>query len=54
VFSTRDPPTVQQMPWPVGEDGEGIEVEVKSTLTYDTWLLNDLGFPWLVESDGER
>ena len=54
MFSTRDPPTVQQMPWPVGEDGEGIEEEIKSTLTYDTWLINDLDFSWLVESDGER
>jgi len=54
VFSTRDPPTVQRMPWPAGEDVDGPEVEIKSTLTYDTWLLNDLDFFWLVESDGER
>jgi hypothetical protein len=42
------------MPWPVGEDGEGVEGEIKATLTYDTWVLNDLDFSWLIESDGER
>lgn len=54
VFSTRDPPTVQRMPWPAGEDVDGSDADIKSTLTYDTWLLNDLDFSWLVESDGEH
>ena len=51
VFSTRDPPTIQRMPWPVGEYDDDL-VEDRSTLDYDTWLLNDLDFSWLVESDG--
>ncbi|KAF8203148.1 RIC1-domain-containing protein [Pholiota molesta] len=49
VFSTRDPPTVQRMPWPLGDD-ESAEV-ARPALSYDTWLLNDLDFSWLVESD---
>lgn len=51
VFSTRDPPTIQRMPWPIGDD-ESVEV-ARPALSYDTWLLNDLDFSWLVESDGE-
>ncbi|KAF8912940.1 RIC1-domain-containing protein [Gymnopilus junonius] len=52
VFSTRDPPTIQRMPWPVDDDdGNDISGEDRPTLTYDTWLLNDLDFSWLVESD---
>ena len=35
------------MPWPVREDDNEQE-----DVDYDTWLLNDLDFPWLLESDG--
>ncbi|KAF9478024.1 RIC1-domain-containing protein [Pholiota conissans] len=49
TFSTRDPPTVQRMPWPIGDD-ESAELG-RPALSYDTWLLNDLDFAWLVESD---
>lgn len=35
------------MPWPGREeDSEQPDTD------YDTWLLNDLDFPWLLESDG--
>jgi hypothetical protein len=39
------------MPWPLGDD-ESAEV-ARPALSYDTWLLNDLDFSWLVESDSE-
>ncbi|KDR85280.1 hypothetical protein GALMADRAFT_83897 [Galerina marginata CBS 339.88] len=51
VFSTRDPPTIQRMPWPVREHEDDGYEENKPLLSYDTWLLNDLDFSWLVESD---
>ena len=51
VFSTRDPPTIQRMPWPADVDDED-HGAAKPNLSYDTWLLNDLDFSWLVESDG--
>jgi hypothetical protein len=47
MFSTQNPPTIQQMPWPVREDDNE-----QQDVDYDTWLLNDLDFPWLLESDG--
>lgn len=43
------------MPWPAGgHDGEeeDIDAQESSLLTYDTWLLNDIDFGWLLESDG--
>ncbi|KAF8973675.1 RIC1-domain-containing protein [Flammula alnicola] len=51
VFSTQDPPTIQRMPWPVGGDEEDPSEVARPPLSYDTWLLNDLDFSWLVESD---
>lgn len=39
------------MPWPTEIDEEDIET-TKPALSYDTWVLNDLDFSWLVESDG--
>lgn len=53
VFSTREPPTIQRMPWPVGNHEDNGSGEDRPTLSYDTWLLNDLDFSWLVEADGK-
>lgn len=39
------------MPWPADADDED-HGEVQPNLSYDTWLLNDLDFSWLVEPDG--
>jgi hypothetical protein len=50
LFSTKDPPTIQRMPWPIGdEDNESVS---PSSLSYDTWLVNDIDFGWLVDCDG--
>jgi len=48
LFSTKDPPTIQRMPWPASED----EDSTQPHYSYDTWLLNDLDFAWLVDADG--
>ncbi|KAF4623557.1 hypothetical protein D9613_002057 [Agrocybe pediades] len=50
VFSTRDPPTIQRMPWPLDEDEERSDVG-QPPLGYDTWLLNDIDFSWLIDAD---
>ena len=50
MFSTQDPPTIQQMPWPAVEDEDEV---ARPAVSYDTWLLNELDFTWLVEPDGE-
>ncbi|CAA7259964.1 unnamed protein product [Cyclocybe aegerita] len=49
MFSTQDPPTIQQMPWPLQEEEEA--EGTRPLADYHTWLLNDLDFSWLVESD---
>jgi hypothetical protein len=48
IFSTKDPPTVQKMPWPAQED----DVIEPLDGDYETWLLDDLDLSWLVESNG--
>ena len=46
-FSTKDPPTVQKMPWPAQEDAvEPLDGD------YEMWLLDDLDLSWLIESNG--
>ncbi|KAH9486681.1 Guanine nucleotide exchange factor subunit Rich [Psilocybe cubensis] len=52
-FSTRDPPTIQSMPWPTVEldEDDDASIEQNIPLDYNTWLLNDLDFSWLVEPD---
>ena len=50
LFSTKNPSTVQRMPWP--RDEEGLDAENPAHLGYDTWLLNEDDFGWLVEQDG--
>ncbi|KAH9895558.1 RIC1-domain-containing protein [Epithele typhae] len=45
VFSTANPPAVQRVPWP-DTSGEG-----GSKGDYDTWVMNDEEFPWLVDAD---
>lgn len=49
LFSTRNPSTIQRMPWPMDEDLPNTERPV--ALGYDTWLINEEDFPWLVEPD---
>jgi len=54
LFSTRNPPAVQRIPWPTRDDSDEEETLHQKTLArYDTWLLNDEELPWLVEPDGE-
>ncbi|KAF9523584.1 RIC1-domain-containing protein [Crepidotus variabilis] len=47
MFSTQTPPTIQQMPWPVGEDDE------EESVLYNTWVFNEheTEFNWLVDPD---
>lgn len=61
-FSTRNPPAVQRIPWP--DRAEGDQVETEETVaprrarpkaglaSYDTWVLNDQDFEFLVEPEG--
>ncbi|KAF8807681.1 RIC1-domain-containing protein [Phlegmacium glaucopus] len=49
LFSTKDPPTIQRMPWPISDEND--ESVSPSSLTYDTWLVNDIDFSWLAECD---
>ncbi|KAI5123710.1 hypothetical protein M0805_000304 [Coniferiporia weirii] len=53
MFSTRNPPAVQRIPWPSTEDEfEDEDGEDRRTLSgHDTWILNDYEMPWLVNSN---
>ncbi|KAF8592018.1 RIC1-domain-containing protein [Ramaria rubella] len=53
LFSTRNPPAVQRIPWPSNDEHDEDErgVKRKKWLGHDTWVLNDLDFPWLRTSN---
>ncbi|KAJ7293159.1 RIC1-domain-containing protein [Mycena rebaudengoi] len=52
LFSTRNPPAVQRIPWPEVEDEEGGDGEPKAQLgTHETWVFNDHDFDFFVDSD---
>ena len=58
MFSTKDPPAVQRIPWPSQDDEEFEEVgesgQASRTLSnHHTWILNDEELPWLVSANGE-
>jgi hypothetical protein len=54
LFSTKNPPAVQRIPWPSNEeeDENGPGVRRKKWLGHDTWVLNDHDFPWLRAPNG--
>jgi hypothetical protein len=49
MFTTYNPPTIQRMPWPQGQDDPH---EQHKPHTYDTWILNEDDFSWLKEPEG--
>ncbi|KAI0706047.1 RIC1-domain-containing protein [Cytidiella melzeri] len=53
VFSTKSPPSVQRIPWPSAhhEGGQEHRTYRNSDNLYDTWLLNEETFPWLMDSN---
>lgn len=54
LFSSRSPPSIQRIPWPVRTDSEDEdETQKKVWAGYDTWVLNEDEFSWLVEPDGK-
>jgi hypothetical protein len=54
LFSTKNPPAVQRIPWPEIEDEpETVDGEPKTQFgTYETWIFNDHDFDFFVDPDG--
>ena len=57
MFSTRDPPAVQRIPWPSMDDEEIEELAEggqpsKALSDHHTWILNDEELPWLINANG--
>ncbi|TFK76753.1 RIC1-domain-containing protein [Pluteus cervinus] len=53
LFSTKNPPVVQRIPWPLDDEGEA-DGAGKPKMRYrgfDSWSINDEEFPWLVEPE---
>ncbi|KAI0304643.1 RIC1-domain-containing protein [Russula brevipes] len=50
IFSTRNPPSVQRIPWPVTDGAEPLVGEDKK-YDYDSWILTEQSFPWLIETN---
>ncbi|PBL00950.1 RIC1-domain-containing protein [Armillaria gallica] len=57
LFSTKNPPAVQRIPWPSEEDEPQSDHDnqeprkSKHFGSYDTWIFNDHEFEWFVEPD---
>ena len=57
MFSTRNPPAVQRMPWPSIDDDDSddeVEPQRRSMTGHETWILNDQDLPWLEDANGEE
>ncbi len=56
MFTTKDPPSVQRIPWPIIEDDlneDYDDEEFKRSMSgHDTWILNDIEMPWLMNPNG--
>lgn len=50
LFSTKNPPAIQRIPWPSDEDGNG--ARRNNFHGYDTWIINEGDFPWFIDGDG--
>ncbi|KAJ7169474.1 RIC1-domain-containing protein [Mycena filopes] len=53
LFSTKNPPAVQRIPWPELEDEhDAVDGEPKTQFgTYETWIFNDHDFDFFVDPD---
>ncbi|KAF9066084.1 RIC1-domain-containing protein [Rhodocollybia butyracea] len=59
TFSTMNPPAIQQIPWPEAEEEEDEEIDEEEHETrrrkklenYDQWIINEVDFEWLVETE---
>ncbi|KAJ7770879.1 RIC1-domain-containing protein [Mycena maculata] len=53
LFSTKNPPAVQRIPWPEIEEDDGtVDGEPKTQFgNYETWIFNDHDFDFFVDPD---
>ncbi|EMD41642.1 hypothetical protein CERSUDRAFT_128592 [Gelatoporia subvermispora B] len=51
VFSTSSPAAIQQIPWPYARDDESQTSGQPAWNGYNSWIINDEEFPWLVDAD---
>ncbi|KAJ7462790.1 RIC1-domain-containing protein [Mycena galericulata] len=53
LFSTKNPPAVQRIPWPeIEEEDDPVDGEPKTQFgNYETWIFNDHDFDFFVDAD---
>lgn len=56
VFSTKNPASVQKIPWPSDDSGDHDDSASMylRQIGNENWMLDDDEFPWLVEPDGKK
>jgi hypothetical protein len=52
-FSTRNPPSIQRIPWPMTDGSELHDGDEDKEYEYDSWVLTEQSFPWLVDANGQ-
>ncbi|EIM83316.1 RIC1-domain-containing protein [Stereum hirsutum FP-91666 SS1] len=51
LFSTKSPPSIQRIPWPTAPEDELYDRRGNRRYDYDSWVMNEDDFPWLVDPD---
>ncbi|TRM65979.1 RIC1-domain-containing protein [Schizophyllum amplum] len=54
LFSTRDPPAVQRIPWPEDEETDSLDEDAgdrRIQIGYETWVFKENDFEWFVDPD---
>ena len=52
LFSKRNPPSIQRIPWPMADDTEPHNGNEEKEYEYDSWVLTEQSFQWLIDMNG--
>ncbi|KAI0004091.1 RIC1-domain-containing protein [Russula compacta] len=50
-FSTRNPPSVQRIPWPLTDGAEPHDGDEDREYAYNSWVLTEQSFQWLIDTN---
>lgn len=53
LFSTKTPPSIQRIPWPMTDGSEPHDGNEEKEYEYDSWVLTEQSFHWLAETNGQ-
>ncbi|KAF8506868.1 RIC1-domain-containing protein [Russula emetica] len=51
LFSTKSPPSIQRIPWPMADGSEPHDGNEEKEYEYDSWVLTEQSFHWLTDTN---